>query len=149
MGAGRWSRSGWARISTSVPISTGTTSSPRCATKQSYGWGSDSPRGANESGMVSEEQRREIGGVALLAVALFLLLALLPPSLLGSLGAEWFPSGNMMGPTGRLMRDGLSVTFGASMFLPPALFLIGGLKTGGWLAGDRANRLVLLAVGLL
>jgi len=102
-----------------------------------------------EGAMVNEEQRREIGGVALLALALFLLLALLPPSLLGSLGAAWFPSGNMMGPAGRLMKQGLAETFGASMFLAPALFVIGGLKAGGWLPADRANRLVLLDVGLL
>ncbi|MGE0160075.1 MAG: DNA translocase FtsK 4TM domain-containing protein [Gemmatimonadales bacterium] len=99
--------------------------------------------------MVSEEQRREIGGVALLAVALFLLLALVPTSALGSLGSAWFPSGNMMGPAGRLMRDGLGLTFGASMFLAPALFVVGGLKTGGWLAREHANRLVLLDVGLM
>jgi S-DNA-T family DNA segregation ATPase FtsK/SpoIIIE len=102
-----------------------------------------------EGAMVNEEQRREIGGVALLALALFLVLALLPPSLLGSLGAAWFPSGNMMGPAGRLVKQGLALTFGASMFLAPALFVIGGLKAGGWLPGDRANRLVLLDVGLL
>jgi S-DNA-T family DNA segregation ATPase FtsK/SpoIIIE len=99
--------------------------------------------------MVNEEQRREIGGVALLALALFLLLALLPPSLLGSLGTAWFPSGNMMGPAGRLMKQGLALTFGASMFLAPALFVIGGLKAGGWLPAGRANRFVLLDVGLL
>jgi S-DNA-T family DNA segregation ATPase FtsK/SpoIIIE len=99
--------------------------------------------------MVSEEQRREIGGVALLAVALFLLLSILPTSVLGSLGSAWFPSGNMMGPAGELMRRGLSVTFGASMFLAPALFGVGGLKAGGWLSSDHANRLVLLDVGLL
>jgi S-DNA-T family DNA segregation ATPase FtsK/SpoIIIE len=99
--------------------------------------------------MVNEEQRREIGGVALLAVALFLLLALLPTSVLGSFGEAWFPSGNMMGPAGGLIREGLSLTFGASMFLAPALFLIGGLKAGGWLPLDRANRLVVLVVGLL
>jgi S-DNA-T family DNA segregation ATPase FtsK/SpoIIIE len=99
--------------------------------------------------MVNEEQRREIGGVALLALALFLLLALLPPSLLGSLGSAWFPSGNMMGPAGQLMKQGLAMTFGASMFLAPALFVIGGLKAGGWLPAGRANRFVLLDVGLL
>jgi S-DNA-T family DNA segregation ATPase FtsK/SpoIIIE len=35
------------------------------------------------------------------------------------------------------------------MFLAPALFVIGGLKAGGWLPAGRANRLVLLDVGLL
>jgi S-DNA-T family DNA segregation ATPase FtsK/SpoIIIE len=101
--------------------------------------------------MVTEEQRREIGGVALLAVSLFLLLALLPVAILGAggAGAQWFPSGNMMGPAGRLLREGLELTFGASMFLTPALFAVGGLKAGGWLARDHATRLVVLDAGLL
>ncbi len=99
--------------------------------------------------MVTEEQRREIGGVALTAVALFLLLALLPVSMLGAGAVEWFPSGNMMGPTGRLLRRGLDDTFGASMFLAPALFVVAGLKAGGWLPADHANRLVVLDAGLL
>jgi len=99
--------------------------------------------------MFSEEQRREIGGVALLAVALFVLLALLPVTTLGSTVASWFPSGNMMGPLGRLVRAGLEVTFGATMFLAPLLFVVGGLKAGGWLESGRANRLVILDAGLL
>jgi S-DNA-T family DNA segregation ATPase FtsK/SpoIIIE len=98
--------------------------------------------------MVNEEQRREIQGVALLAVALFLVLALLPVSLLGASGAQWFPSGNMMGPAGRLIREGLERSFGASMYLAPGLFVFGGLKAGGWLAPDLANRLVILVAGL-
>ena len=99
--------------------------------------------------MVNEEQRREIGGVALLAVAFFLLLGLLPTSLLGALGAAWFPSGNMMGPAGALVRDGLEKTFGTAMFLAPAIFAFGGLKAGGWITPARANRWVILVVGLL
>ena len=99
--------------------------------------------------MVTEEQRREIGGVALMAVAFFLLLALLPVSMLGGGGFQWFPSGNMMGPTGRLLREGLEFTFGASMFLAPALFVVAGLKAGGWLSPDHAARLAVLDAGLL
>jgi S-DNA-T family DNA segregation ATPase FtsK/SpoIIIE len=99
--------------------------------------------------MVNEERSREIGGVALLAVAFFLMLALLPASLLGELRAAWFPSGNMMGPAGRLLRSGLEITFGASMFLAPWLFAVGGLKVGGWVEPGRASRLAVLVAGLL
>jgi S-DNA-T family DNA segregation ATPase FtsK/SpoIIIE len=98
---------------------------------------------------MDEEQRREIGGVALLALALFLLLALLPVALLGEGGAQWFPSGNLMGPAGGLIRSGLELAFGASMFLAPVLFAIGGLKAGGWLEPHQANRLVILDAGLM
>jgi len=99
--------------------------------------------------MVTEEQSREIGGVALLAVALFVLLSLIPVALLGPAGAQWFPSGNSMGPAGALIRRGLVDTFGAAMYLAPALFAVAGLKVGGWLAAERANRLVILDAGLL
>ena len=99
--------------------------------------------------MVTEEQRREIGGVALMAVALFLLLSLLPVSMLGAGAVQWFPSGNMMGPTGRLLRQGLEFTFGVPMFLAPALFVVAGLKAGGWLPPDHAARLAVLDAGLL
>ena len=99
--------------------------------------------------MVTEEQRREIGGVALMAVALFLLLSLLPVSMLGAGAVQWFPSGNMMGPTGRLLRQGLEFTFGVPMFLAPALFVVAGLKAGGWFPPDHAARLAVLDAGLL
>ncbi len=99
--------------------------------------------------MVTQEQRREIGGVALLAVALFLLLALLPVSLLGSRGASWFPSNNMMGPAGGAIRALLAYAFGASAALSPAVVAIGGLRAGDWLSTEKSIRFAVLGVGLL
>ena len=99
--------------------------------------------------MVSEEQRREIGGVALLAVALFFLLALLPVSILGARGEVWFPSDNMMGPAGGVVRGMLVLAFGASAVLAPVLVALGGLRAGDWLAPVRALRFALLSAGLL
>ena len=46
--------------------------------------------------MLSGEQRREILALGLLALALFLLLALIPVEYLGGGALELFPSGNAM-----------------------------------------------------
>ena len=99
--------------------------------------------------MVTPEQRREIGGVALLAIALSFLLSLLPVTVLGVRGVAWFPSGNMMGPAGGAIRGVLSFLFGASAFLTPAIFTVLGLHAGDWLSRDRALRVGLLVGGLL
>jgi DNA segregation ATPase FtsK/SpoIIIE, S-DNA-T family len=99
--------------------------------------------------MVSQEQRREIGGVALLAVAVALLLSLVPASVLGESGAEWFPSNNMMGPAGGAIRALLVFAFGASALVAPVVVGIGGLWAGGWLSTEKSVRFALLSAGLL
>jgi hypothetical protein len=99
--------------------------------------------------MVTPEQRREIGGVALLAIALSFLLSLLPVGILGARGTAWFPGGNMMGPTGGAIRGFLWGVFGVSAFLTPALLAVLGLHAGDWLSRDRAIRWGILLAGLL
>jgi S-DNA-T family DNA segregation ATPase FtsK/SpoIIIE len=99
--------------------------------------------------MVTQEQRREIGGVAILAVALFFALALLPVWLLGARGAVWFPSNNMMGPAGGVIRALLVFIFGAASALAPIAIAVGGLRVGGWISTEKAVRVAILAVGLL
>jgi S-DNA-T family DNA segregation ATPase FtsK/SpoIIIE len=98
---------------------------------------------------MTEEQRREIGGVALLAVALFFLLALLPVSVLGERGGAWFPSSNMMGPAGGVVGAMLVFLFGASAVLAPVVIGIGGLHVGDWLSTGKAVRFAILSAGLL
>jgi S-DNA-T family DNA segregation ATPase FtsK/SpoIIIE len=99
--------------------------------------------------MLTEEQRREIWGVALMAVALAMLLSFAPVSVLGARGAEWFPSNNLMGPTGGLVRAGLVFVFGAWSLLAPLLVALGGLRAGDWLSTKKSVRLALLASGLI
>lgn len=99
--------------------------------------------------MVTREQQREILAVGLLALALFVLLSLLPVSLLGARGGEWFPSGNAMGVLGSSVRTLLAGFFGASAFLVPALLAFGGLRVGEWLSESWTLRLAVLAAGLL
>jgi S-DNA-T family DNA segregation ATPase FtsK/SpoIIIE len=100
------------------------------------------------SGLLGREQRREILAVALLALALFTLLALIPASFFGPRGAEWFPSGNVMGAVGSVLRDLLWVSIGYASPLLPMLLLVAGLRAGAWLSGEWSLRLSLLCLGL-
>jgi S-DNA-T family DNA segregation ATPase FtsK/SpoIIIE len=99
--------------------------------------------------MLTSEQRREILAVFLLAAALFLLLALLPPSLLGQRGYVWFPSGNMMGVVGGTVHGLLTAFVGGSAALVPLLVMLAGLRSGGWLGQNRSLRYGALTTGLL
>ena len=85
----------------------------------------------------------------LLALALFLLAALIPVSVLGSRGAEWFPSGNMMGVVGETVQRVLTTLLGVTALFLPGLFLLGGLRAGEWLSVGWAARLSILMGGLL
>jgi S-DNA-T family DNA segregation ATPase FtsK/SpoIIIE len=98
--------------------------------------------------MLSKEQQQEILAFALLALALFLLLALLPASIFGVGAAEWFPSGNIMGVVGGWIHSGLFGWFGGSAVFIPILVLVAGLWTGEWLSAEWATRLGVLAAGL-
>ena len=99
--------------------------------------------------MLNREQQREILAVALLALALFVLVALLPVSLMGERGSEWFPSGNAMGVVGAALKALLHTFLGGAAFLVPSLLLWEGLRYGGWMGPDRAIRLGILNSGLL
>lgn len=99
--------------------------------------------------MLTEEQRREIAAVALLAVSLLFFLSLLPVSVFGAAGEEWFPSGNMIGVLGGTMRGLLVAFVGVSAVLVPLLLAVAGLRAGDWLSPERSLRLVVLFTGLL
>jgi S-DNA-T family DNA segregation ATPase FtsK/SpoIIIE len=99
--------------------------------------------------MVSREQQREILAVGLLALALFVLLALVPVRLVGERADIWFPSGNAMGVLGGTLRGLLTALFGVAAWLVPALLVVAGLRSGDWLAGGRSLRFAILLAGLL
>lgn len=96
--------------------------------------------------MLNVEQQREIGAIAILLLSIIVLLSLLPVSLLGEQGAQWFP---LMGVAGGAIRRVLSEIFGVSAFLVPALMTVSGLRVGNWLSKEVTIRLTLLAAGLL
>lgn len=98
---------------------------------------------------LSEEQRHEILGVALLAIALVLFLSLVPVSLFGSVGAQWFPSGNMLSAVGGFVHGVLTAFVGWSAVLVPILVTVVALRAGRWIGLAPALRFGLLAAGLL
>ncbi len=99
--------------------------------------------------MLSREQQREMLAVGLLALALFTFLALVPVSLLGERGAEWFPSGNALGVVGGVFDALLTSFLGAAAFLVPPLIAVAGFRFGEWIGHGRAVRLAILGGGLL
>ncbi len=99
--------------------------------------------------MLSPERQREILAIGLLALALFLLLGLIPASWLGVQGEAWFPSGNIMGAVGAGLQAALFYFLGFSTLLLPALLAVGGLRTGNWVSPSWTLRLTILAAGLL
>ena len=99
--------------------------------------------------MLSQKQQRDITAAGLLALALFLLAALIPASALGARGAEWFPTGNMVGWVGEAVRRWLTTFVGISSFLVPALLLLGGLRASEWLSVGWVWRLSILMGGLV
>jgi DNA segregation ATPase FtsK/SpoIIIE, S-DNA-T family len=99
--------------------------------------------------VVRPEQRRELAGFGLLAVALFFLLALVPARLLGEAGAQWFPSGNLLGVAGDLFRTGTVRLLGVGAGLLPFLVGLTGLFLSRRLGEERALRLAVFSGGLL
>lgn len=99
--------------------------------------------------MAKPEKRSELGGVGLLVLAVFMLLCILPVGALGGLGAAWFPSGNVMGPLGSIIRRGAVGVLGVAAGLLPVLIALGGLALAGWIDRSRAIRFGVLGGGLL
>jgi S-DNA-T family DNA segregation ATPase FtsK/SpoIIIE len=99
--------------------------------------------------MLTREQKQEIVAVGFLALALFLLLSLVPASIIGGSAGEWFPSGNIVGPVGSTVGTLLKAFFGALAFIVPALLSFAGLRVGGWFSESWMTRLSVLAAGFL
>ncbi len=99
--------------------------------------------------MLNREQKQEILGVGIIVLALFVLLALLPVTLVGERGGERFSGGNMVGPVGAFVGTILRAFLGASAFIVPALLGFGGLRVGGWLSQHWTLRMSVFCGGLL
>jgi S-DNA-T family DNA segregation ATPase FtsK/SpoIIIE len=98
---------------------------------------------------IDERQRRELWGLALLALSLLTALSLLPPDLLGSSAARLFPTGNVVGVVGAALAGGLWALFGAAAFLIPLLPGLGAAVAFGWVASERALRWSALLAGVM
>ena len=101
------------------------------------------------SRMLSQKQQRDIMAVGLLTLALFLFAALIPVSVLGPRGGEWFPTGNMVGVVGETVQRALNTLLGIAAFFLPGLLLLGGLRAWEWLSVGWTARLSILMGGLL
>ncbi len=99
--------------------------------------------------LLTREQQRDLLGVGLLALALFMGAALLPVSWLGAGGAEWFPSGNVVGFVGAVFRRALFGAVGIAAPLAPILVGVAGLRAGEWLGREWTLRVGALSGGLV
>ena len=99
--------------------------------------------------MLNREQQREILALGLVVLALFVLLSLIPTSILGPRGDAWFPSGNFMGLVGGALQGVLYHFLGLSSVVLPLLLGLAGLRTGNWLSPAWTLRLSVLFLGLL
>jgi len=97
---------------------------------------------------MSEKQKRELLGLALLALTIILALSLVPPGVLGAIWSRSFPADNIMGVAGAYVARYGYRLLGAGTPLLPLFPLIGGLASFGWIERARALRISALLLGL-
>jgi DNA segregation ATPase FtsK/SpoIIIE, S-DNA-T family len=96
--------------------------------------------------MVSPEKKRELLGLALLALGSFLALSLVPVSALGLGGV--FPTGNVMGRLGGWFGAAAYALLGAGAPVLPLTLGLGGAALSGWVPVALAARWAVLLAGL-
>jgi S-DNA-T family DNA segregation ATPase FtsK/SpoIIIE len=99
--------------------------------------------------LLSPEQERDLIGICILVLALFLFLSLVPVTWFGARGTTWFPSGNLVGMLGGAAQGLLRAVVGGAAPLVPTLLVLAGLWAGQWMSPARTLRLAILNVGLL
>ena len=103
----------------------------------------DEGPGSSERG----DPQSELLSLALIALALFVFLALVPLSLFRAEGT--FTADNLIGPVGAWVDRALVVAVGACAGVVPLLLLVAGLRAGGWLSRGGAIRLGALGLGCI
>src|SRR5687767_5103478 len=98
--------------------------------------------------MVSSKQRQHMLGIALLALAIFTAVSLIPVTPLGGAMLRAFPTGNIMGVLGALFASAGVAALGVGVLAVPALLALGGAGCFGWIDGERNTRISALAIGL-
>ena len=98
--------------------------------------------------LLSRDQKFDILALFLLVLALFMLLALVPVSVLGARGEAWFPSGNAIGLLGARFRETATAVLGAAAFALPIVLTLGGLRAGAWMTTRTTVRAAILTTGL-
>ena len=106
-------------------------------------------RAANgEDAFLSRSQKSDILALSLVVLALFVLLALFPVSVLGGRAAAWFPSGNAIGLLGGRFQAAALAGLGAAAFSLPILLTLGGMRAGAWTTTRTTVRAAILTAGL-
>ncbi len=98
---------------------------------------------------MSEKQKRELLGLALLALTIILALSLVPSGALGTIRTRSVPSDNIMGVLGAYVARYGYALFGAGTPLLPLFPLIGGIASFGWLGREKALRVSALLLGMV
>ena len=93
--------------------------------------------------MWNEKTRRELRGLALVALALITFLSLIPVGA-GSL----FATGNIMGVLGAAFARACMSVFGVGSWGLPVVLAISGIRAFEWLERERAIRFAVLGAGL-
>jgi S-DNA-T family DNA segregation ATPase FtsK/SpoIIIE len=99
--------------------------------------------------VLDRELQGELLALALFALALIVLLTLVPVTAMGAGVARVFPAGNAIGPVGGLVAAALWRALGLSAVLVPPLLTLFGLRAGDWLSAEKTLRLVALTAGLI
>jgi S-DNA-T family DNA segregation ATPase FtsK/SpoIIIE len=102
-----------------------------------------------QGALLTLDQRRDLSAVLLFAVAVFVSASLVPVDWFGARGAEWFPSGNLVGLIGGLVSGLLVSATGLAAPVVPVLIVLTGLGVGQWLAAARLWRGMALSIGAL
>ena len=98
--------------------------------------------------MVSSKQRRQLLGIALLALAIFTALSLVPIGLLGGALLRAFPTSNIMGVLGALFASGGAGALGVGIVAIPVLLALAGAAIFDWVDNELATRVAALTIGL-
>src|SRR5690606_35621474 len=99
--------------------------------------------------MLTDTQRRQLLGLATMALALFTALSLIPLEALGDRALSLFPDGSIMGVLGAgLARVGFGV-FGAGVLLLPIVLALCAARLFGWPREAHTGRWAAFLAGLV
>lgn len=98
--------------------------------------------------MISGHQRRQLLGIALMTLALFTALSLVPLEAFGEAAAGVFPDGNVMGVLGMAVSRGGYAALGFSVLFVPVLLGLAGAFCFGWVDSGDAGRWAAFLMGL-
>ncbi|MEW5930865.1 MAG: DNA translocase FtsK [Gemmatimonadota bacterium] len=96
---------------------------------------------------LDDRHRRDLWGLALLALALLLTLSFIPPSLFGEGGERWFATGNIVGVLGQYIFAGAFALLGLPALVLPAFPALWGAVVLGRAERATAIRWTVLLGG--